>query len=96
MTLNLTDLEKRQILIWADDTMAGGHWGNGNVVFPEEQITLQKLNSSTNDIKVEERDVKTMMIWAENAIGKTLKGMTSEEISLIQKLKDLEEKTKDS
>ncbi|MDH5682753.1 MAG: hypothetical protein OEZ36_14270, partial [Spirochaetota bacterium] len=87
MYLKLTELEKKQLLIWADNTMTGGHWGNGNVVFPEEANTLQKINtSSSNELTIEERDLKTMIIWAENAIGKTLKGMTSEEISLINKL----------
>ena len=89
MILTLTPLECKQLVIWADNTMAGGHWGDGNVVFPEEEITIQKVNAATDGkIKVSERDINTMIIWAENAVGKTLKGMTSEEISLISKLRE--------
>ncbi len=88
MKLELNDLELKQLTIWADHTIAGGHFGDGNVVFPEEEITLNKLKKSQDGkIEVRERDVQVMIIWCENAIGKTLKGMTSEEISLINKLK---------
>lgn len=95
MELKLTNLELRQLLIWADHTISGGHWGDGDVVFPEEGITLDKLNKSQDGtVEANERDISTMIIWCENAIGKTLKGMTSEEISLIEKLKSAEKRIK--
>ncbi|HEO66216.1 MAG TPA: hypothetical protein ENI73_10165 [Spirochaetes bacterium] len=92
MKLELTELELKQLVIWADHTIAGGHFGDGNVVFPEEGITLDKLkNSQDGTLEIRERDVQVMIIWCENAIGKTLKGMTSEEISLIAKLEQAQE-----
>lgn len=91
MTIKLTPLELKQLLIWADNTIAGGHFGDGNVVFPEEGFTLQKLKKSpAGEIEISPRDLKIMLIWVENAVGSTMRGMTSEETSLIAKLKELE------
>lgn len=89
MILELTPLEIRQLIIWAKNTIEGGHFGDGNVVFPEEGITLYKLENSPDNgnIEVTERDLTMMKIWCENAIGQTLQGMTSEEISVVSKLK---------
>ncbi len=89
MKLKLTSLEQKQLLIWAENTISGGHYGDSDVVFPEESITLHKLeNASEDELEVSERDVRIMLIWCENAIGSTLRGMTSEETSLIAKLKE--------
>jgi len=91
LELKLSELEKKQLLIWASNTIEGGHFGDSNVVFPEEGITLNKLETTKNGkLNVNEQDVKIMIIWCENAIGQSLKGMTSEEISLIDKLKNAE------
>ncbi len=87
MDIALTNLELRQMIIWAENTISGGHFGDGNVIFPEESITMYKLkNSNSGKLDLSERDIRILIIWAENAIGKTLRGITSEEISLIDKL----------
>ncbi len=85
--LRVNALEVKQLLIWAENTISGGHYGDHNVILPEERITLDKLKNNVKDgaIDVNERDLKIMIIWSDNAIGG--EGMISEEISLIEKLK---------
>lgn len=87
--LKLSSLEKKQLLIWADHTISGGHWGNGDVVFPEENITLSKIQKSEDGlIQANRQDLRVMLIWCENAVGSTLKGLTPEERSVIDKVKN--------
>ena len=88
--LKLTSSELRLLIIWAENTIHGGHFGDGDVILPEEDIVLKKIKQSENKIiNVNERDLRVIFIWAENSIGSTLEGMTGEEISLINKLKEL-------
>lgn len=88
MKIELSPLEIRQLIIWAKNTIEGGHFGDGNVVFPEEEVTLYKLeHSEDGQVEVTERDLNILKIWSENAIGQSLHGMTSEEISVVSKLK---------
>jgi len=89
--LKLTATELEQLKHWADKTIHGGHFGNNDIILPEESIVLDKINRYDEGyIEIDERDLRIIMIWAENTLGSTLKGMTGEEISLINKLKSVD------
>jgi len=60
---------KRDIAIlkvWADNVIHGGHWGNGDVVFPDEQIMLDKISRLEDDksVKFDKRNLEIIMVWA--------------------------------
>ena len=83
--LNINSLELKHLFIWADKTISGGHFGNGDVIFPEENITLTKLkNSEPGSINVTRKDIEIILIWCEKATG--FHGMIAEEATLISKL----------
>jgi hypothetical protein len=84
----LTKQELKQILVWAENAIEGGHFGDGNIVLPEEEITLKKIkNHEDGNISLGIYDIKIIKYWAESILGSSLKGMISEEISVLEKLK---------
>lgn len=87
---NFTGSEIRQILIWAEHAIEGGHFGDGNFMLPEEAITRRKMQEHTSgDINLTKMDLKIIRYWAEGTLGSSLKGMVPEEISVIEKLKSI-------
>ena len=93
LEISFTNSEIRQLTIWAESTIHGGHYGDGDIILPDENVILTKLKK-TNDgtIKLTNRDIEVLLIWAGNAIGSDLQGMTPEEISALQKLKQAKDK----
>ena len=84
---NFSSSEIRQILIWAEHAIEGGHFGDGNFMLPEEAITRKKMQEHTDgDIHLSKMDLKIIRYWAEGTLGSSLKGMVPEEISVIEKL----------
>ncbi len=92
MKFNLSLLERRQLIMWAEGTI-GGLFGGSELAFPEERITLDTLMSGYEEnIDISERALRIMMIWCKNAIGSSSsnRDLTSEESSLLFKLKKAE------
>ena len=84
MELYLSDNEVRAIKAWADKNIHGGHWGDSDIVIPEEEIILKKLDR-INESKVElkENEMRIILAWSESSLG--IHNM--EEDSVIKKLK---------
>jgi len=88
MKINLSDNEIRILKLWADDVMSGGHWGDGDVIFPDESVLLERIKMVRKDNTVEltPRNIDIALIWSEKNNG------TPEEEDLIAKLKSLPQK----
>jgi len=44
LKLYLSVTEVDSIKAWADKIIHGGHWGDGDIVIPEESIILNKID----------------------------------------------------
>ena len=87
--MNLSSTEVRQILVWAEHAIEGGHFGDGNMMIPEEAITLNKLKEKKQgEFDFSRSDIKILKYWAESTLGQSLKGMVAEEISVVEKIKN--------
>jgi hypothetical protein len=86
MEFTFTDREVRVIKIWADSFIHGGHWGDGDVIVPEEDIIINKLNSiKDNVISLNENEAKIILAWSDSTLGI----YTMEEESVLKKLRPL-------
>jgi hypothetical protein len=86
MDVLFTDREVKMIRIWADSVIHGGHWGDGDVIIPEEDIILKKLkNMKKNRVSLSENEIKIILTWSDSTLGIH----TLEEESIIKKLKSL-------
>jgi len=86
MDIMFTDREVLIIKIWADSIIHGGHWGDGDVIIPEEDIILTKLqNMEDNTVSLSENEAKIILTWSDSTLGIH----TLEEESVIKKLKPL-------
>jgi hypothetical protein len=84
MHIHLTDSQINVIKIWADTTIHGGHWGDGDFMVPEESIILNKIeNSDDGHVSLTSNEVRIILAWSESSHGIH----TLEEESTIQKLK---------
>jgi hypothetical protein len=83
LKLYLSVTEVDSIKAWADKIIHGGHWGDGDIVIPEESIILNKIDGMQGgmlDLKVNE--AKIILTWSESSMGIH----TMEEDSVIKKL----------
>ena len=85
MILKFTDSEIAVIKVWAENTIHGGHWGDGDFYIPEEKIILEKLDNVKNgNIEINEYEAGIIIKWSES-----LRGVyTMEDESAIIKLKE--------
>ncbi len=89
--LTLTQHEAGIVKQWSEKTISGGHWGDGDVVFPDEVSVLEKLKR----VKAGEapmltvRDVEIMLVWMEAHCGSITGGLslTHDEAQLVRKLR---------
>jgi hypothetical protein len=86
MTIQLSDREARAIQIWAQSVIHGGHWGDGDVIVPEEDILLNKLTSMKNNrLSISETEAKIILVWSDSTLGIH----TIEEDSVVRKIRNL-------
>jgi hypothetical protein len=72
------------IRIWADSTIHGGHWGDGDLTIPEENIILHKLEGVSDGwIDLSSEETRIILAWSESSRGIH----TMEEVSALKKLK---------
>ena len=86
MDVHLTASQINVIRIWADKTIHGGHWGDGDFMVPEESIILEKIeNSKEGRVSLTSNEVRIILAWSESSHGIH----TLEEESTIQKLQSV-------
>ena len=83
MKFYLSENEVNAIRAWADKIIHGGHWGDGDIVIPEESIILKKIERMNDgQLDLKENEVKIILTWSESSMGI----LTMEEDSVIKKL----------
>jgi len=92
MELVLTGSEVNVVKIWAESSIHGGHWGDSDLIIPEEDIILNKINNM-NDyrINISKNEARIILTWSETSFGIH----TTEEESVINKLKKVCKKVND-
>ena len=55
--------------MWGDTVINGGHWGNGKVLFPDEEIALDYIKSLDPDtpVSLSRQLSRVFLIWSEKA-----------------------------
>jgi len=89
MDIGFSDREIELIKIWADTTLHGGRYGDGDALFPDEAIVLAKLDK-TRRTPWTARDFEIILLWAERAVrgGKSGKvAVNIEEQKLLEKIR---------
>jgi len=89
--IQLSPSEVNVIKIWADTTIHGGHWGDGDFAVPEEHIILQKINDAPDGrIELNKNEIRIILTWSESSRGIH----TMEEENVINKLRSAVDKWK--
>jgi hypothetical protein len=94
LDLTITPHEAAIVKLWSEKTISGGHWGDGDAVFPDEAHALEKLKKTAlgTPQKYTARDVEIMLIWMEHCCGGLFASgfsLTAEESQLVKKLKSV-------
>ena len=85
MQLHFSPSEIEIIKIWADTTIHGGHWGDGDFAVPEENIILDKIAKTGNGmVDLSDSEARIILTWSESSRGIH----TMEEESVINKLNE--------
>ncbi len=82
--LYISENEVNVIKAWADSNIHGGHWGDGDIIVPEEEIILKKLDAMREGkITLTDNEARIILTWSESSMNI----YTMEEESVIEKLK---------
>ena len=88
MKIELSPAEIQVIKIWAENNIHGGHWGDGDIIVPEEEIILNKLNSAKNGkVDITPNEARIILMWSNSSMGIN----TYEESTVIKKLSKIME-----
>jgi len=88
MKIKLSPGEIQVIKIWAENNIHGGHWGDGDIIVPEEEIILNKLNSAKNgNVDFTPNEARIILMWSNSSMGIN----TYEESTVIKKLNKIVE-----
>ncbi len=92
LDFTLSPHEAGIVLMWSEKTMSGGHWGDGDAIFPDEWHVLERIKKikKGEPAKFTARDVEIILIFMENHCGCHFSAglsLTAEEEQLARKLK---------
>ena len=84
--LKIHELEKRRLLSYADHSIRDQlHWGNGEVIIPEEQILQQKITDAEEKLMLDFEQLKLLTHWFLDATGEGML-LLGEDISILNKI----------
>lgn len=85
-TLNINELEKRRLLSYACHSMRDQlHWGDGEIIIPEEQILEKKIKDAENLLILDFEQLELLINWFLEATGEGLL-LLGEDISVLHKI----------
>ncbi len=88
MKVELSPAEIEAIKIWAESSIHGGHWGDNDIVIPEEDIILKKLDKAKNgEVDISPNEARIILTWSSTSLGIH----TYEEEQVIKKLSRIAE-----
>jgi hypothetical protein len=89
MNIALNREEVRTLRIWASNSIAGGHWGDGNVVLGEEKSVIDKINSSQDgNFDFNSLESRVLLYWMED---NQKQSSNEAAITLTRKIEELTE-----
>ena len=66
VTLSLTREELRVLNVWGCNTVAGGHWGDGDVMLGEESELIRKIQGNdTGVLELNPVELRVLLYWME-------------------------------
>lgn len=80
MQVAISPVERRILRIWSDNIIHGGHWGDGDVVFPDEAIVLEKVSTDADVIELSARDLEIIRVWSDSSTDTPEETMLSKRI----------------
>lgn len=85
MILKFSKNEIDVIKAWAESSIHGGHWGDSDLIIPEEGIILEKLKKAekTGKVDISQNEARILLTWSESSFGIH----TMEEENVIKKLR---------
>ena len=85
MQISFTERELKIIQVWSDNIIHGGHWGDGDVVFPDESILLEILDRAKNGnpVSLSLRNLEIMKIWSDSNSGTPEENLLRERLEQI-------------
>lgn len=88
MKITLNREEVRALRIWASNSIAGGHWGDGNVVLGEEKSVIDKINRvPEGEFEFNSLESRVLIYWMEDNQKKTSNNAV---ITLSKKIEELQ------
>ena len=80
------ELEKRRLLSYEDLSVRGQlHWGDGEIIIPEEQILLQKIREAEDSLTMNFEQLELLINWFLDATGGGML-LLGEDISILNKI----------
>ena len=87
--LKFNELEKERLLAYASQSLRDNlHWGNGEVIVPEEQILEQKIQETEYKLALDFEQLRLLTNWFLDATDEGLL-LAGEDISILTKIIDL-------
>ena len=84
--LNFNELEKERLLSYASQSMRDNlHWGDGEVIIPEEQILEQKIQETEYKLALDFNQLRLLTNWFLDATDEGLL-LAGEDISILTKI----------
>lgn len=71
MQFIFSERDRYILQVWSDTVIHGGHWGDGDVVFPDEAILLEKIGNTEpgEAVELSSRDLQVLLVWSESSHG---------------------------
>jgi hypothetical protein len=84
--LKLNELEKRRLLSYASHSIRDQlHWGDGEIIIPEEQILQQKITETEDRLTLDFEQLKLLTHWFLDATDEGML-LLGEDISILNKI----------
>jgi hypothetical protein len=84
--LKLMELEKSRLLSYANHSMRDQlHWGDGEIIIPEEQILQQKITDAEDKLSLDFAQLELLINWFLDATDEGIL-LLGEDISILNKL----------
>jgi hypothetical protein len=86
LSFRVNELEKRRLLSYATSSMHDQlHWGDGEIIIPEEQILQEKIINAEDKLTLDFMELKLLITWFLDATDEGVL-LLGEDISILNKL----------
>lgn len=91
MKIDLQADEVRLLKIWAGNAIAGGHWGDGDMMLGEESVVFKKISTSSEEsYDFNALEIRVLKYWMDTNVRDSKQRMSSDTSHrLSEKIKNL-------